>query len=180
MAKRTKLQPYGDPRKRTDALLAEHGAELVRRDNHEVWRLPNGHNFVRACTPSDRNADLNGYCDLRRLLNAAPPDRGQPGERRERKMDQAPQRPRVSGHMGTIPSALAEQLSLTGLAQEAMEHKIACLENTVRQLRATNREQRQRARKCPYVRMRRRLALLAIRVWKWMGKPRTFTLEVMQ
>jgi len=52
-----------------ERLLDEHGAVLVRQKNHLVYRLPNGHNFVKAKTSSDPDrAAKNNLSDLRRAL----------------------------------------------------------------------------------------------------------------
>jgi len=44
------------------------GAVLVRQRKHQIWRLPNGRNFVMAATPSDWRAAQKQIHDLRRLL----------------------------------------------------------------------------------------------------------------
>lgn len=48
-----------NPREQVNELLAQHGAVLLRRKNHEVWQLPNGKQFVRGLTSSDAKADAN-------------------------------------------------------------------------------------------------------------------------
>lgn len=44
------------------------GAVLVRQHKHQVWRLPNGRNFVMANTASDHRAEKNQIQVLRRML----------------------------------------------------------------------------------------------------------------
>ena len=48
--------------------LKRAGAVLVRRKNHQVWRLPNGRRYVMAQTPSDRRAGRNQAAVLKRLI----------------------------------------------------------------------------------------------------------------
>lgn len=48
--------------------LKRAGAVLVRQKNHQIWRLPNGRNYVMAQTPSDGRAGRNQAAVLRRLL----------------------------------------------------------------------------------------------------------------
>jgi hypothetical protein len=50
--------------------LKRAGAVLVRRKNHQVWRLPNGRRYVIAQTPSDRRAGRNQAAVLKRLMRA--------------------------------------------------------------------------------------------------------------
>lgn len=71
-----------NPRDKVDGLLKSLGAVLKRRKKHEVWELPGGQNFTRACTPSDIRADSNNISDLKHAAGIIEPERGQPGERR--------------------------------------------------------------------------------------------------
>lgn len=48
--------------------LKRAGAVLVRTKNHQIWRLPNGRNYVMSQTPSDGRAGRNQAAVLRRLL----------------------------------------------------------------------------------------------------------------
>lgn len=48
--------------------LKRAGAVLVRNKNHQIWRLPNGRNYVMAQTPSDWRAEQKQMSVLRRLL----------------------------------------------------------------------------------------------------------------
>jgi len=49
-------------------MLGTSGARLVRRKRHQVWRLPNGRNFVHPTSGSDHLGVRNAVADLRRLL----------------------------------------------------------------------------------------------------------------
>jgi len=49
-------------------LLKRCGAELKRQHKHQVWRLPDGRNFVMAATPSDHRAAQNQMRMLKRML----------------------------------------------------------------------------------------------------------------
>jgi hypothetical protein len=44
------------------------GAVLIRASNHQVWKLPNGAQFVCGRTPSDHRAEQNAIKVLRKLL----------------------------------------------------------------------------------------------------------------
>lgn len=48
--------------------LKRAGAKLVRQHKHQVWRLPDGRNFVMTATASDHRAEKNQIRDLRRML----------------------------------------------------------------------------------------------------------------
>jgi hypothetical protein len=48
--------------------LRRFGAVLLRRKNHQVWRLPNGRRFVVSQTASDHRALRNQMATLRRTL----------------------------------------------------------------------------------------------------------------
>lgn len=48
--------------------LKRAGAVLVRKKNHQVWRLPDGRRYVMSQTPSDRRAGRNQAAVLNRLL----------------------------------------------------------------------------------------------------------------
>lgn len=84
--------------KNIDAILKDSKAVLIRNKNHQIWRLPNGHNFVQPCTPSDSNWSRLALGTLRRSLkekiaedsvpDAAAPD--QPTPKRQRRPDHAP------------------------------------------------------------------------------------------
>ena len=44
------------------------GAVLIRQKRHQVWRLPDGRNYVMAQTPSDWRAQQKQISVLRRML----------------------------------------------------------------------------------------------------------------
>lgn len=48
--------------------LKRAGAVLVRQHKHQIWRLPDGRNFVMANTASDHRAEKNQIQVLRRML----------------------------------------------------------------------------------------------------------------
>jgi hypothetical protein len=65
-------------------MLERNGATEIRSAKHRVWRLPNGHKFTVANTPSCPRAYRNALHDLRRLLGQTPTV-AVIGERREKK-----------------------------------------------------------------------------------------------
>ncbi len=56
-----------------ERLIRQHGGELIRQRRHQIWRFPDGWQFVRAGTPSDHRALYNQLADVRRLLNLSTP-----------------------------------------------------------------------------------------------------------
>lgn len=51
------------------SLLDESGAVLIRDNNHLVFRIPGASQlFVIGTTPSDRRANQNNICRLKRIL----------------------------------------------------------------------------------------------------------------
>ena len=48
--------------------LKRAGAVLVRNKNHQIWRLPDGRNYVMSQTPSDWRAERKQVSVLRQLL----------------------------------------------------------------------------------------------------------------
>ena len=66
-------------------LLCEHGAVLVRTKRHDVYRTSDGAAHVLPQSPSDYRAWRNKLAELRKALGLADPERGRPGDRRERK-----------------------------------------------------------------------------------------------
>lgn len=103
-------------------LLRESGARLIRDRKHEVWRLPNGRNFVRAKTTSDCRSERNNLSDLRRALGIEV-ERGQPGERRE-KVYRPKQRPSREFFEKPVNNGLADQLRLKGVAESALREEL--------------------------------------------------------
>lgn len=59
-----------DPGKEFDRLVKEHGGKLIRQRKHRVYKFPSGVVFVCASTPSDRRADDNILCHLKRVLKS--------------------------------------------------------------------------------------------------------------
>ncbi len=62
-----------DSRQQISRLLKEHRAELVRKNRHEVYRLPNGAIFVTGTTQTDERGWRNRLAQLRRVLGIKPP-----------------------------------------------------------------------------------------------------------
>jgi hypothetical protein len=50
------------------SLLNEAGAVLISTKKHKVYKLRNGQIFVQSGPPSDRRAEANQLCLLRRML----------------------------------------------------------------------------------------------------------------
>ena len=106
-------------------LLSEFRANLVRSRKHEVWKLPNGHTYVRASTPSDFRAADNQLTDLRRQLGIADPKRGKTGERREHKHGGRDAKiPQIQNEGGRGSSTLQEQLSASGIVEARLRNVI--------------------------------------------------------
>lgn len=105
-------------------LLKENGAVLKRDKRHEVWQLPNGQMFTRSKTPSDFRAADNNLTDLKRALGIVEPERGKPGERREK-----PNKPGREKRTTITPSrTLRDQLTESGVLEEALRVQITDLE----------------------------------------------------
>lgn len=49
-------------------VLKENNAILVRRNKHEIWKLPNGKTFTVSTTSSDRNVEKVQIRLLNKLL----------------------------------------------------------------------------------------------------------------
>lgn len=110
-------------------IIKEHGGVLKRQNKHEFWKFPGGQTFTRSCTPSNIHAEDNALRDLKRILDLNDPERGTPGERRERrerKPSVQPQRSRP-----TLNGALAEKLALAGLAEQAHQEELARLHERI-------------------------------------------------
>jgi hypothetical protein len=72
-----------DSKREMFRLLANHRAELVRRNKHAVYRLPNGEIFVTGNTQTDERGWRNRLAQLRKILGIKPPDKGAaPGKRK--------------------------------------------------------------------------------------------------
>jgi hypothetical protein len=114
-----------------DDLLHQDGAVLTRQRKHEVWKLSNGHTFVRSSTPSDYRATLNQLSDLRKALGIADPDRGKPGERRVTKV--ATTRP-TTMRDALVAADIVEPVETT------LRREIHRLENELDQVRGAHQE----------------------------------------
>ncbi len=75
-----------DPKTSLERLIEEHGGKLVRREKHNVFRFPNGVVFTLPKTPSCSRSYHNAAAYLKTLLGAHAPDRGAPGQRREKRI----------------------------------------------------------------------------------------------
>jgi hypothetical protein len=109
------------------ALLKAHGAEPKRKNKHEVWGLPDGRSVTLPVSPSCRNAWMNQYHDVRRLLGLTPTEQ-RVGERRERRKRQRSIQPRWKGFQ---PAVIAKRTNLkdllstlptTGIRSDASGH----------------------------------------------------------
>lgn len=113
-------------RDKVDELLKQTGAVLIRHKKHEIWKLPNGQNFVRAQTPSDKKADTNSLSDLKNLLGLND-ERGREGVRREKKTSNG--RTETFHYERSINTGLADKLRLTGTVENSLRERISILEN---------------------------------------------------
>lgn len=77
-----------NPKSTLERLIEEHGGVLVRKKKHKVYRFPNGSVFTVSSTPECSFAYDNALSLLKNLLGINPPDRGSPGERREKRAKQ--------------------------------------------------------------------------------------------
>lgn len=115
-----------NPGKRVTETLKAIGARLKRNAKHQVWELPNGQTFVRANTPSDVRAEHNNLSDLRHAAGILDPERGKPGERRDRR--RKPGRMDTASHVHAAPcSDFAEKLSLSGAVEASLRNEIQIL-----------------------------------------------------
>lgn len=101
--------------------LAACGALLVRRNKHEVWRLPDGQNFVIAVSSSDQRAEANNLARLKRALGqqkfattVGERRRPKPGRKSEAKADLG----------GSFNSVLADQLRLSGAVEAKLRAEL--------------------------------------------------------
>lgn len=146
---------------RVTQLLRECGAVLKRRRKHEVYELPNGKNFVRASTPSDRRADLNSLSDLKRQLGVetvkeqASPSRNKLSRKRAPKGHGKAER--IRGKVASL--SLAESLRLAGLTDDALRERVALLERRVEMIESQHRSIQDHQQQC-----------LACRVARWISK----------
>jgi hypothetical protein len=104
-------------------LLKDSGAELVRDHKHEVWRLPNGANFIRSKTPSDGNTGYADLTTLRRALGVENKGKGE-GERRVKRVKGRKALPTAGAERTpAMRGGLAEQLEQSGIVAMAEVEK---------------------------------------------------------
>lgn len=113
-----------EAREQVNTLLTEHGAELVRKRKHEVWRFPDGRCFVRAQSASDKRADANNLSDLKKLLGIQ--NEHKEGERRAKRTGNGKDN---TIHFSRSPNTgLADQLRLIGVAESTLRDRVSELE----------------------------------------------------
>jgi hypothetical protein len=93
-----------DPKTALENLIEEHGGVLIRDKRHYVFEFPNGQRYTIPKTPSCTHSYANSAAALRTLLGTHSPDRGAPGQRREKRLKRKPVV--VEGKM--LPSATLE------------------------------------------------------------------------
>lgn len=104
---------------KTHEVLKSIGAVFKRKKKHEIWELPNGKVLSCSSTPSDCRADENALRDLRRMMGPTDPERGKPGERREKKLKKQPRPPEFRS-TPTINTAFADQLRVSGVVESQL------------------------------------------------------------
>lgn len=105
-----------NPKVILEQLIEENGGRLVRQYKHKVYHFPNGAVFTCAATPSCPLAYNNALASLKNLLGLNPPDRGAPGERREKRVKQRSKQ--VFSVSGTPPKPVVtwkEKLAVAAL-----------------------------------------------------------------
>lgn len=119
-------------RDRVNKLLSQAGAVLLRKRKHEIWRLPNGQNFVRASTSSDQRAEHNNLSDLRHTLGAVKSTATQ-GERRPKRLKRGAA-PAKTQYKRVETLSLAQSLRMAGLTDDALRDRMAEMETRMREL----------------------------------------------
>lgn len=139
-----------NPRQKATSLLKTLGAILVRKRKHEIWRLPDGRNWVRASTPSDSHSDANNFAQLKNLVGVEEIRIKNP-DRVEKKKHGGDGKRRQLQPVGN--SQLADALRLSGAAESVLRDRIRELEsdlsmreNELRQMRESRDSQRRVAR----------------------------------
>lgn len=125
-------------RAKVNELLAGCGAVLKRRRKHEVYELPNGQNFVRASTPSDRKGDLNNLSDLKHQLKVVVPKKIGAAPSRA-KLSRAKPRKTVSTERMKSKVAslsLAESLRMAGLTDDVLRDRVEAFESRLSEIEA--------------------------------------------
>ena len=72
-----------DPRQEISRLLEKHRAELVRKNKHEIYRLPNGQIFVTGTRRGNERGVRNRLAQLRRILGVKPAANGGSPQKRK-------------------------------------------------------------------------------------------------
>ena len=107
-----------------DRLLDESGAVLVRQNNHLVYRLPNGRNFVAPKTSSDpERAARNGLSELRRALGIvrlAPKTTGEP----KMSIEEAPATPAPAAAPAPEPESLKDRIETAIANEESAQERL--------------------------------------------------------
>src|SRR5690348_9573197 len=122
-------------RARVTSLLNDAGAKLKRARKHEVWELPNGENFVRASTPSDRKGDLNNLSDLKHQLEIVRPKLGAAPSRAKLMKAKPKTRSSTARMKSNVASlSLAESLRMAGLTDDALRDRLSIQETRMGKL----------------------------------------------
>jgi hypothetical protein len=130
-----------DPRSQATRILNSIGAVLVRKRKHEVWRLPDGKNWVRSSTPSDCHSDLNNLSQLKRTTGLEEQIHKNPDRQAKKPHGGDGKRPKFQP-VGQSP--LADALRLTGYAEAVLQSKIEDLENQLVDARASRDHAKER------------------------------------
>jgi hypothetical protein len=134
-------------RAKVTEMLNECGAILKRAHKHQVWQLPNGKNFVRASTPSDRKGDLNNLSELKHQLEIVSPIRSSAPPKARMSKAKKPKgqssTPRLKSNVASL--SLAESLRMAGITDESLRDRVSGLENRMGRIeqRQTDIEVRQ-------------------------------------
>jgi hypothetical protein len=86
-----------------EQLIEAHGGVLVRSRKHRIYTFPDGTKFTAPSTPRCPHAYANAISALKRILNLNEPNRGQVGDRRERRKKGMIHRPTNQQHSNTAP-----------------------------------------------------------------------------
>lgn len=111
-------------------LLKESGAVLTRHKKHQVWRLPNGQNFVIAQSTSDRRSERNNLSDLRKMLGITNEKNGEPKPKEYRPRHEKQDLP----YFGKSVNRLGEKLPVE-LIDNSLKEKLADAERQNQVLR---------------------------------------------
>jgi hypothetical protein len=104
-----------DPKTVLERLIEEHGGVLVRQRKHKVYRFPSGFTFTTSSTPECPLAYDNALAVLKTLLGVHPPDRGTPGERREKRLKRKPSQQPLSIDSAPPPDTWKDKLAVAAM-----------------------------------------------------------------